>query len=132
MLWEPMGDGKRLISLADNHALLWDLQESSTQATVREKHTHMHTHRANPASFITHYLITTMWSKCLNAHILSLQQQQLQLFTLSLASYKTHMHIFKRLFPSTPYPLFLCVQLGLYQVNYIQWTVLVMTESLVY
>ncbi|KAF7201032.1 tumor suppressing subtransferable candidate 1, partial [Nothobranchius furzeri] len=34
VLWEPMGDGKRLISLADNHALLWDLQESSTQATV--------------------------------------------------------------------------------------------------
>lgn len=35
VLWEPMGDGKRVISLADNHALLWDLQESSTQATVR-------------------------------------------------------------------------------------------------
>uniref|UniRef100_A0AAQ4RYL1 EARP complex and GARP complex interacting protein 1 n=1 Tax=Gasterosteus aculeatus aculeatus TaxID=481459 RepID=A0AAQ4RYL1_GASAC len=34
VLWEPMGDGKRVISLADNHALLWDLQESSTQATV--------------------------------------------------------------------------------------------------
>ncbi|KAM8833636.1 EARP-interacting protein homolog isoform X2 [Synchiropus splendidus] len=33
-LWEPMGDGKRVISLADNHALLWDLQESSTQAKV--------------------------------------------------------------------------------------------------
>ncbi|XP_070776548.1 EARP-interacting protein homolog isoform X1 [Enoplosus armatus] len=34
VLWEPMGDGKRVISLADNHALLWDLQESSTRATV--------------------------------------------------------------------------------------------------
>uniref|UniRef100_A0A3Q1JTG5 EIPR1-like beta-propeller domain-containing protein n=1 Tax=Anabas testudineus TaxID=64144 RepID=A0A3Q1JTG5_ANATE len=34
VLWEPMGDGKRVISLADNHALLWDLQESSTQATA--------------------------------------------------------------------------------------------------
>ncbi|XP_036928113.1 EARP-interacting protein homolog isoform X2 [Acanthopagrus latus] len=34
VLWEPMGDGKRVISLADNHALLWDLQESSTQAMV--------------------------------------------------------------------------------------------------
>uniref|UniRef100_A0AAQ5XCT6 EIPR1-like beta-propeller domain-containing protein n=1 Tax=Amphiprion ocellaris TaxID=80972 RepID=A0AAQ5XCT6_AMPOC len=34
VLWEPMGDGKRVISLADNNALLWDLQESSTQATV--------------------------------------------------------------------------------------------------
>ncbi|KAG7264160.1 hypothetical protein CRUP_038188 [Coryphaenoides rupestris] len=34
VLWEPMGDGKRAISLADNHALLWDLQESSTQATI--------------------------------------------------------------------------------------------------
>lgn len=53
---------------------------------------------------------------------------------LSLTSYKTHMHIFKWLFPSTPYrlPLFLCVQLGLYQVNYIHWTVLVMTASQVY
>uniref|UniRef100_A0AAY4CYP2 EIPR1-like beta-propeller domain-containing protein n=1 Tax=Denticeps clupeoides TaxID=299321 RepID=A0AAY4CYP2_9TELE len=35
VLWEPMGNGKRLISLADNHAVLWDLQESSTKATVR-------------------------------------------------------------------------------------------------
>uniref|UniRef100_A0A8C5HYS2 EIPR1-like beta-propeller domain-containing protein n=1 Tax=Gouania willdenowi TaxID=441366 RepID=A0A8C5HYS2_GOUWI len=34
VLWEPMGDGKRVISLADNHALLWDLQESFTQAKV--------------------------------------------------------------------------------------------------
>lgn len=34
VLWEPMGDGKCVISLADNHARLWDLQESSTQATV--------------------------------------------------------------------------------------------------
>ncbi|XP_057714778.1 EARP-interacting protein homolog isoform X1 [Corythoichthys intestinalis] len=34
VLWEPMGDGKRVISLADNYVLLWDLQESCTQATV--------------------------------------------------------------------------------------------------
>uniref|UniRef100_A0A670IZD0 EARP complex and GARP complex interacting protein 1 n=1 Tax=Podarcis muralis TaxID=64176 RepID=A0A670IZD0_PODMU len=32
--WEPMGDGKRLISLADNHLLLWDLQESSSKAVL--------------------------------------------------------------------------------------------------
>lgn len=35
VLWEPMGDGKRVISLAENHVLLWDLQESSSKATVR-------------------------------------------------------------------------------------------------
>lgn len=35
VLWEPMGDGKRVISLAENHVLLWDLRESSTKATVR-------------------------------------------------------------------------------------------------
>uniref|UniRef100_A0A671S1Z5 EIPR1-like beta-propeller domain-containing protein n=1 Tax=Sinocyclocheilus anshuiensis TaxID=1608454 RepID=A0A671S1Z5_9TELE len=34
VLWEPMGDGKRVISLAENHVLLWDLQESSTKATI--------------------------------------------------------------------------------------------------
>ncbi|XP_061651816.1 EARP-interacting protein homolog isoform X2 [Phyllopteryx taeniolatus] len=34
VLWEPLGDGKHVISLADNHVLLWDLQESSTQATI--------------------------------------------------------------------------------------------------
>ncbi|XP_030776987.1 EARP and GARP complex-interacting protein 1 isoform X1 [Rhinopithecus roxellana] len=32
VVWEPMGDGKKIISLADNHILLWDLQESSSQA----------------------------------------------------------------------------------------------------
>ncbi|XP_044796488.1 EARP and GARP complex-interacting protein 1 isoform X2 [Bubalus bubalis] len=32
--WEPAGDGKRVISLADNHILLWDLQESSSQAML--------------------------------------------------------------------------------------------------
>ena len=32
--WEPTGDGKKVISLADNHILLWDLQESSSQAVV--------------------------------------------------------------------------------------------------
>ncbi|XP_042598806.1 EARP-interacting protein homolog isoform X2 [Cyprinus carpio] len=34
VLWEPMGDGKRVISLAENHVLLWDLRESSTKATI--------------------------------------------------------------------------------------------------
>ncbi|XP_057597494.1 EARP and GARP complex-interacting protein 1 isoform X2 [Hippopotamus amphibius kiboko] len=32
--WEPAGDGKSVISLADNHILLWDLQESSSQAVL--------------------------------------------------------------------------------------------------
>jgi hypothetical protein len=35
--WEPMGDGKKVISLADNHLLLWDLQESSSQAVVSKR-----------------------------------------------------------------------------------------------
>uniref|UniRef100_A0A7N9D047 EARP complex and GARP complex interacting protein 1 n=1 Tax=Macaca fascicularis TaxID=9541 RepID=A0A7N9D047_MACFA len=39
VVWEPMGDGKKIISLADNHILLWDLQESSSQA-VREESKH--------------------------------------------------------------------------------------------
>lgn len=30
-----MGDGKKIISLADNNVLLWDLQESSAKAVVR-------------------------------------------------------------------------------------------------
>ncbi|KAK3537189.1 hypothetical protein QTP70_002626 [Hemibagrus guttatus] len=34
VLWEPMGDGKRVISLAESHIVLWDLQESSTKATI--------------------------------------------------------------------------------------------------
>uniref|UniRef100_A0A8C4Y1R7 EARP complex and GARP complex interacting protein 1 n=1 Tax=Gopherus evgoodei TaxID=1825980 RepID=A0A8C4Y1R7_9SAUR len=34
VIWEPMGDGKKLISLADNHLLLWDLQESSSNAVL--------------------------------------------------------------------------------------------------
>lgn len=34
-MWEPMGDGKKIISLADNNILLWDLQESSAKAVVR-------------------------------------------------------------------------------------------------
>ncbi|KAF7247612.1 hypothetical protein EYD10_06454 [Varanus komodoensis] len=51
--WEPMGDGKKLISLADNHLLLWDLQESSSQA-VTEKHK-AHT------SFITESLIVGLY-----------------------------------------------------------------------
>ncbi|XP_064427951.1 EARP and GARP complex-interacting protein 1 isoform X3 [Mirounga angustirostris] len=32
VMWEPTGDGKKVISLADNHILLWDLQESSGRA----------------------------------------------------------------------------------------------------
>ncbi|XP_009078552.1 PREDICTED: protein TSSC1-like, partial [Acanthisitta chloris] len=32
VMWEPMGDGKKIISLADNNILLWDLQESSDKA----------------------------------------------------------------------------------------------------
>nr|KAF6429269.1 EARP complex and GARP complex interacting protein 1 [Molossus molossus] len=34
VVWEPTGDGKRVISLADNHLLLWDLQGSSSQAVL--------------------------------------------------------------------------------------------------
>ncbi|XP_023584065.1 EARP and GARP complex-interacting protein 1 isoform X3 [Trichechus manatus latirostris] len=34
VVWEPMGDGKKIISLADNHILLWDLQESSSKAVL--------------------------------------------------------------------------------------------------
>ncbi|XP_036191338.1 EARP and GARP complex-interacting protein 1 isoform X4 [Myotis myotis] len=32
VVWEPTGDGTRVISLADNHLLLWDLQASSSRA----------------------------------------------------------------------------------------------------
>ncbi|KAG5212877.1 hypothetical protein R6Z07F_002019 [Ovis aries] len=32
--WEPAGDGKRVVSLADSHILLWDLEGSSSQATL--------------------------------------------------------------------------------------------------
>lgn len=34
VVWEPTGDGKRVVSLADNHLLLWDLQESSSRALL--------------------------------------------------------------------------------------------------
>ncbi|XP_049674946.1 EARP and GARP complex-interacting protein 1 isoform X5 [Accipiter gentilis] len=34
IMWEPMGDGKKIISLADNNILLWDLQESSAKAVL--------------------------------------------------------------------------------------------------
>ncbi|XP_043926317.1 EARP and GARP complex-interacting protein 1 isoform X1 [Protopterus annectens] len=34
VLWEPMSDGKKIVSLADNNLLLWDLQESSTKAEL--------------------------------------------------------------------------------------------------
>ncbi|KAL6047222.1 hypothetical protein STEG23_021907, partial [Scotinomys teguina] len=34
VVWEPMGDGKKVISLADSHILLWDLQASSSQAVL--------------------------------------------------------------------------------------------------
>ncbi|KAG8512335.1 EARP and GARP complex-interacting protein 1 [Galemys pyrenaicus] len=37
VMWEPTGDGKKVISLADNHILLWDLQESSSQAPVSDQ-----------------------------------------------------------------------------------------------
>ncbi|XP_075057603.1 EARP and GARP complex-interacting protein 1 isoform X3 [Mixophyes fleayi] len=32
--WEPLGDGKKVMSLADNYVMLWDLQESSTKAVL--------------------------------------------------------------------------------------------------
>ncbi|XP_073424253.1 EARP and GARP complex-interacting protein 1 [Dendrobates tinctorius] len=32
--WEPLGDGKKVMSLADNYLMIWDLQESSTKATL--------------------------------------------------------------------------------------------------
>ncbi|XP_053781100.1 EARP and GARP complex-interacting protein 1 isoform X3 [Desmodus rotundus] len=34
VVWEPTGDGSRVMSLADNHILLWDLQESSRRAVL--------------------------------------------------------------------------------------------------
>nr|KAF6307827.1 EARP complex and GARP complex interacting protein 1 [Myotis myotis] len=34
VVWEPTGDGTRVISLADNHLLLWDLQASSSRALL--------------------------------------------------------------------------------------------------
>ena len=39
VVWEPTGDGRRVISLADSHILLWDLQESSSQAVVSDRAT---------------------------------------------------------------------------------------------
>lgn len=65
VLWEPMGDGKRLISLADNHALLWDLQESSTQATVRQTHKHTHANTQNRHVTITDGKEQDQWKGCL-------------------------------------------------------------------
>uniref|UniRef100_A0A8C5MMC8 EARP-interacting protein homolog n=1 Tax=Leptobrachium leishanense TaxID=445787 RepID=A0A8C5MMC8_9ANUR len=32
--WEPLGDGKKILSLADNHLMIWDLQESSTKSVL--------------------------------------------------------------------------------------------------
>uniref|UniRef100_A0A803K266 EARP-interacting protein homolog n=1 Tax=Xenopus tropicalis TaxID=8364 RepID=A0A803K266_XENTR len=32
--WEPLGDGKKLLSLADNYLMIWDLQESSTKSVL--------------------------------------------------------------------------------------------------
>ncbi|XP_069829152.1 EARP and GARP complex-interacting protein 1 isoform X4 [Dendropsophus ebraccatus] len=32
--WEPLGDGKKVMSLADNYLKIWDLQESSTKAVL--------------------------------------------------------------------------------------------------
>lgn len=37
VVWEPTGDGTRVISLADNHLLLWDLQASSRRALVGKR-----------------------------------------------------------------------------------------------
>nr|XP_010984272.2 EARP and GARP complex-interacting protein 1 isoform X2 [Camelus dromedarius] len=34
VVWEPAGAGGRVISLADNHVLLWDLQESGSRAAL--------------------------------------------------------------------------------------------------
>nr|XP_010955243.1 EARP and GARP complex-interacting protein 1 isoform X1 [Camelus bactrianus] len=34
VVWEPAGAGGRVISLADNHVLLWDLQESGRRAAL--------------------------------------------------------------------------------------------------
>ncbi|EPQ08449.1 Protein TSSC1 [Myotis brandtii] len=34
VVWEPTGDGTRVVSLADNHLLLWDLQASSSRALL--------------------------------------------------------------------------------------------------
>lgn len=65
VLWEPMGDGKRVISLADNHALLWDLQESSTQAKVSLSFTHA----VNHGTFTgTHTLYHTIANSLFDNH----------------------------------------------------------------
>ncbi|XP_068136452.1 EARP and GARP complex-interacting protein 1 [Hyperolius riggenbachi] len=32
--WEPLGDGTKLMSLAENYLMIWDLQESSTNAVL--------------------------------------------------------------------------------------------------
>ncbi|KAB1267083.1 EARP and GARP complex-interacting protein 1 [Camelus dromedarius] len=37
VVWEPAGAGGRVISLADNHVLLWDLQESGSRAAVSDR-----------------------------------------------------------------------------------------------
>ena len=66
VLWEPMGDGKRVMSLSDNHALLWDLQESSTQATVKYTHfphcksQNMQKHIDHITQLLTYYLMITI------------------------------------------------------------------------
>ena len=51
VVWEPMGDGKKIISLADNHILLWDLQESSSQAVVSKR---------NNTAFVSVFLNQTL------------------------------------------------------------------------
>lgn len=88
VLWEPMGDGKRLISLADNHALLWDLQESSTQATV----IHTHTHAQCISQKLTHYLITTVSFLWYRTHTSSLCDNNVH-----YSSWCTHKHPYKPL-----------------------------------
>lgn len=34
VVWELMGDGKKIILLVDNYILLWDLQESLSQVVL--------------------------------------------------------------------------------------------------
>ncbi|XP_070556827.1 EARP and GARP complex-interacting protein 1-like isoform X2 [Ptychodera flava] len=34
LLWEPQGDGKKLISLMDSHIVLWDITNNSTDAKI--------------------------------------------------------------------------------------------------
>lgn len=97
VLWEPMGDGKRVISLADNHALLWDLQESSTQAVVRHTNTHCkpkhicaHSHRIT--QLLTHYLITTISSWCNQTRTFLCYSRMRTIYSVCLSPTHTDTH----------------------------------------